>query len=438
MNGNGSYTGTVALVTGAEDGFGRTEEVGGRALAAGDVARANDERRATAAPGSGVWSAVGSMALCVALLIAAEFMPVSLLTPIANDLGATVGMAGQAISISGLFAVITSLFIATFAARFDRRHVLVGLTGVMLGSLVLIALAPNYAVLMVARALLGVVIGGFWALATATVMRLVPEESVPKALGVVYTGNAVATAFAAPIGSYVGGIIGWRGVFWALVPLVVVNMLWQWRSLPSIRPQAANPVGKLFGLLKRRHVAFGMLGVMLTFAGAFTTFTYLRPFLETRTQVTLPQLSLLLLGLGMAGFAGTYGATRFVGRRLYLLLGGLPVALGVVTLCLLGLQHSVWAVGLALIAWGTLNSAIPVAWSTWLTKGINDEPESGGGLLVAAIQLSIMLGGALGGYLLDHFSVGATFIGGALLLFPAVAVVGNGKRIRPLDSDSVR
>lgn len=438
MDVSGNYTRTVALVTGAGDGIGRAEEVGGRALAAGDVARANDERRATAASGSGVWSAVGSMALCVALLIAAEFMPVSLLTPIANDLGATVGMAGQAISISGLFAVITSLFIATFAARFDRRHVLVGLTGVMLCSLVLIALAPNYAVLMVARALLGVVIGGFWALATATVMRLVPAESVPKALGAVYMGNAMATAFAALIGSYVGGIIGWRGVFWALVPLVVVNMLWQWRSLPSIRPQAANPVGKLFGLLKRRHVAFGMLGVMLTFAGAFTTFTYLRPFLETRTQVTLPQLSLLLLGLGMAGFAGTYGATRFVGRRLYLLLGGLPVALGVVTLCLLGLQHSVWAVGLTLIAWGTLNSAIPVAWSTWLTKGINDEPESGGGLLVAAIQLSIMLGGALGGYLLDRFSVGATFIGGALLLFAAVAVVGNGKRIRPLDSDSVR
>lgn len=438
MNGNGSYTGTVALVTGAGNGIGRAGEIGGRALAAGDVVRADDERRGTAASGSGVWSAVGSMALCVALLIAAEFMPVSLLTPIANDLGATVGMAGQAISISGLFAVITSLFIATFAARFDRRHVLVGLTGVMLCSLVLIALAPNYIVLMVARALLGVVIGGFWALATATVMRLVPEESVPKALGVIYTGNAVATAFAAPIGSYVGGIIGWRGVFWGLVPLVVVNMLWQWKSLPAIRPQAANPVGKLFGLLKRRNVAFGMLGVMLTFAGAFATFTYLRPFLETRTQVTLPQLSLLLLGLGLAGFAGTYGATAFVRRRLYLLLGGLPVALGVVTLCLLALQHSMWAVGLALIAWGTLNSAIPVAWSTWLTKGINDEPESGGGLMVAAIQLSIMLGGAFGGYLLDSVSVGATFIGGSLLLFAAAAVVGAGRRIRPLDFDSGR
>jgi len=120
------------------------------------------------------WSAVGPMAMCVTLLIAAEFMPVSLLTPIASDLHASVGMAGQTISISGLFAVVTSLYIATFAAQYDRRHLLIGLTAVMLLSLVLIALAPNFLILMVARAMLGVVIGGFWSLATATVMRLAP------------------------------------------------------------------------------------------------------------------------------------------------------------------------------------------------------------------------------------------------------------------------
>ena len=381
------------------------------------------------------WSAVGSMALCVALLIASEFMPVSLLTPIAHDLHATEGMAGQSISISGLFAVVTSLFIATLAGRFDRRHVLMGLTGVMLFSLVLIAEAPNLAMLMVARALLGVVIGGFWSLATATVMRLVQEDSVPKALGVVYTGNAVATAFAAPIGSYVGGLIGWRGVFWGLVPIAVLNLLWQWISLPAMPPQTANPVGKLLGLLKRRNVAFAMLGVMLTFAGAFATFTYLRPFLETYTRVSVPQLSLLLLGLGIAGFFGTYGASTLVKRHLYFLLMCLPLALGAVTLGLLAVRHHIWAVALAMIAWGAVNSAIPVLWSTWLTKGINDEPESGGGLIVGAIQLSIMLGAALGGLLLDHISVAATFLGGTVLLALASLAVGDGKRLRSRNAD---
>jgi len=82
-----------------------------------------------------------------------------------------------------------------------------------------------------------------------------------------------------------------------------------------------------------------------------------------------------------------------------------------------------------MIAWGTLNSAIPVAWSSWLAKEVSDEPESGGGLMVAAIQLAIMLGAAFGGLLLDHISIAATLIGGAVLLVLASVTVGVGSRI---------
>ena len=361
------------------------------------------------------------MALCVALLIASEFMPVSLLTPIAHDLHATDGMAGQAISISGLFAVVTSLLIATFAARFDRRHVLIGLTAVMLLSLVVIAMAPNFLILMIARALLGIVIGGFWSLATATVMRLVPAESIPKALGIVYTGNAVATAFAAPIGSYLGGIIGWRGVFWAMTPFVVANLIWQWISLPSLAPQKANPMGKLVGLLKRRNVAFAMLGVMLTFAGAFTTFTYLRPFLETYTRRKCCP-TFVALACAWRGGIRRHLLCEHLGRATSLLAAhgvaararsrnpgpachpiphhwsrGRDVCLG----CL-ELRHSSVLVDLALEGYQRR------AGERWWTP-------------VGAIQLSIMLGGAFGGFLLDHISVAATFIGGTALLVLATS-----------------
>lgn len=371
------------------------------------------------------------MAMCAAMLIASEFMPVSLLTPIASDLHATVGMAGQAISISGLFAVVTSLLIPSVTGRFDRRHVLTALAALMLVSLVLIAEARDFTMLMIARALLGVVIGGFWSLATATIMRLVPEQAIPKALGVLFTGNAVATAFAAPIGSYVGGMIGWRGVFWALAPIVIVNTIWLWSSIPSMPAQGSHPVGKVIGLLKRPNVAFGMLAVMLTFGGAFAIFTYLRPFLESYTHVDVPQLSMLLLGLGLAGFVGTYGASALIAKRLYFLLMILPLALGAVTVGMLSVGHLLWAVALAMIAWGTVNSAIPVAWSTWLTQGVKDEPESGGGLMVAAIQLSIMVGAEFGGILLDHVSIAATLVGGTALLVLSAVIVGNGTRLQP-------
>ncbi|TJV93053.1 MAG: MFS transporter, partial [Mesorhizobium sp.] len=121
------------------------------------------------------WGAVLSMALCVSVLIASEFMPVSLLTPIAVDLGTTEGRTGQAISISGAFAVLTSLFVASLTRRIDRKLVLTGFTVLLIVSGLAVTFAPNFALLMVGRALLGVAIGGFWSMSTSIVMRLVSD-----------------------------------------------------------------------------------------------------------------------------------------------------------------------------------------------------------------------------------------------------------------------
>ncbi len=156
------------------------------------------------APRASGWGAVFALTLCVATLIASEFMPVSLLTPIAADLHMTEGRAGQAIAVSGLFAVLTSLGISSATRGIDRRRVLLALIVVMLLSGALTALAPNAALFMAGRALIGVVIGGFWSMSAATVMRLVPEDEVPRAMGVLNGGNALATTIAAPLGSFLG------------------------------------------------------------------------------------------------------------------------------------------------------------------------------------------------------------------------------------------
>ena len=110
-----------------------------------------------------------ALTLCVSTLIASEFMPVSILTPIASDLQLTEGAAGQAIAVSGLFAVLTSLSIATLTRGIERRRLLLGLTLLMLVSGLTVAFAPNYLVFLTGRALLGVVVGGFWSMSAATV-----------------------------------------------------------------------------------------------------------------------------------------------------------------------------------------------------------------------------------------------------------------------------
>ncbi len=156
------------------------------------------------------WSGVFAMTLCVFALIASEFMPVSLLTPMAYSLNVTEGMAGQGIAISGAFAVMTSLFISRLAGTLDRKILLLGLTSMMALSGAVIAMAPNYLIYMAGRALIGIVVGGFWSMSAATAMRLVPVHRVPLALAIFNSGNALATVVAAPLGSWLGAVIGWR------------------------------------------------------------------------------------------------------------------------------------------------------------------------------------------------------------------------------------
>jgi len=128
----------------------------------------------------------------------------------------TEGQAGQGISVSGLFALFASLLIASVAARVDRKPLLLSLTVLMIISGTVVAFAPNYWVFMIGRALIGVAIGGFWSLSAATAMRLVPEDQITRAMAIVNGGNALATVIAAPLGSFLGALIGWRGAFCAL------------------------------------------------------------------------------------------------------------------------------------------------------------------------------------------------------------------------------
>lgn len=375
------------------------------------------------------WGAVLSMALCVAMLIASEFMPVSLLTPMAAGLGASEGQTGQAISVSGLFAIAASMTITTMAGRLNRKWVLVALTGFMLLSLVLVAAAPNFAVMMAGRALLGICVGGFWALATAIIMRLVPAQDVSRALALMYGGQAVAAAFAAPIGAYLGDLFGWREVFWAMTPVVAINLVWHVIALPSLPAGERQDFRAMLGLLKRRYFLRGLGAVMLSWGSAFTMFTYLRPFLEQVTGANVTSLSVLLLLLGSAGFVGTWVAGRHVRGDVAPLLKLPALVMGAATAGLLLFGFSAIAAGIFMTIWGMMNTLISVIWLTWMAQNAGDLPEAGGSLMVAAIQASILLGAVVGGLLLDGISIQATFVGSVVLAAIALALIGNGQRM---------
>lgn len=374
-------------------------------------------------PTEAYWSGVFAMTICVFTLIASEFMPVSLLTPIADTLQITNGMAGQGIAISGAFAVVTSLFISSLTTNVNRKVLLLFLTVLMGISGAIIGLAANYTMYMIGRALIGVVIGGFWSMSAAIAMRLVPQNKVPKALAVFNSGNALAVVIAAPLGAYLGELIGWRGAFLSLIPIAVITFIWQSLSLPSMPPvakeQEAAGIFAVFTQLKRKVVVVGMLAVGLFFLGQFSLYTYIRPFLETVTGVDVTTLSLLLMFIGIMGFVGTMVINIPLKHAFYPTLILMPVILALIALSLTLFGNLFAAVVMLLGVWGLVATAAPVGWWAWVPKTFPNDAEAGGGLMVAIIQLSIALGSTLGGVLYDLEGYVTTYAASALILLVA-------------------
>ncbi|SUQ57966.1 Purine ribonucleoside efflux pump nepI [Raoultella terrigena] len=390
-----------------------------------------DESQLNAKP---AWRAVYALALGVFGLIVAEFLPASLLTPMATSLGVSEGMAGQAVTATAMVALVTGLLITPATKNIDRRWVLMFFSVLQIISSMMVAFAPSLEFLLLGRLLLGIAIGGFWSMSTATAMRLVPAAFVPKALAIIFSAVSVATVVAAPLGSYLGGMIGWRNVFIICALPSLVALFWQLWVLPSMRPESAGSFATLFKVLRRPGMLGGMLATILIFSGHFAFFTYLRPFLETVAQASVEGVSLILLGFGLANFVGTSIAGHLLARSLRMTLALVPLVMSILALMMVTFGHLALLDGLMVAMWGFAFGLVPVGWSTWLATTVPDEAESAGGLLVASIQLAISSGAAGGGAVFDITGASGVFTGSGLLLLSAMVIVLVGVRVKPVPS----
>ncbi|MBD1601120.1 MFS transporter [Pseudomonas typographi] len=375
------------------------------------------------APASPAWMAVFSLAMGVFGLLTAEYLPASLLTPMAAGLGVSEALAGQAVTVTAVVALFAGLLVPSLTRGIDRRVVLLGFSLLMIASNVLVALSSNLAVLLAMRVLLGIALGGFWSMAAAVAMRLVPAALLPRALSIIFSGIAVGTVVAVPLGSYLGGLYGWRSAFVAAAAVGVVTLAFQWFTLPPMAARRTARLRTVLDLLLRPGIAVGMLGCVLAHTGHFALFTYIRPFLESTAGVGADGLALMLLGFGVANFAGTLLAGWLMERSLRGTLALMPGLVGVAAFALVLLPASVTGQALLVAIWGMAFGGVPVAWSNWVARSVPDQAESAGGMVVASVQSSIAAGAAAGGAMFAFSGIAGVFIvGGTLMLLAALLI----------------
>ena len=387
-----------------------------------------------ASPGTVVhpaWTAVVSLSLGVFGLVTAEFLPVSLLTPISQDLGITPGTAGQTITATAVIGAIAGPGVVIGTRNLDRRWVLLTLTVLLIVSSTIAALANSLPMLLAARLLLGVGLGGFWAMSAALAMRLVPEHLMPRAMAVVFTGVSVATVCAAPLGAWIGATLGWRAAFALSAGVGILAFLVQALSVPSLPPRGSASLSTMMSLLFRPRVRIGLIVTLIIVPGHFAGFTYIRPYLEEIPRFSVEMISLVLLAYGVAGFFGNLLGGVIAGRSTTVSIAfgaGLLSASALLMLWAGALAPVSWA---AIVLWGLGFGILPVSIQTHVTRAASDEAESVGAMLLTTFQVAISSGAVLGGLLVDtQGPLGVvTFVGIVCALGSVVMLARGGRQV---------
>jgi len=389
-------------------------------------------------PISPAWTAVFSLTMGVFGLLTAEYLPASLLTPMASELGLSEAVAGQTVTVTAIAALFSGLLLPGLTRSFDRRVVLLSFSAFMIVSNLLVAFSSSIIVLLLMRALLGIALGGFWAMAAAVAMRLVPLKLVPRALSIIFSGIAVGTVVSVPLGSYLGGLFGWRSAFYAAAAIGVLTIVFQWFTLPKLPPLRVAESTTVLKVLLRPGITVGMLGCVLAHMGHYSLFTYIRPFLESTVGIGADGIAMMLLGFGAANFAGTLLAGRLLEYSLRWTLVLMPILVGVAALLLVILPPSFIGHALLIALWGMAFGGVPVAWSTWVSTAVPDEAESAGGMVVAAVQGAIAAGAAMGGLLFGYAGISGIFTTAGVSLLLAGVLIASLVKVKATGKDAGR
>lgn len=375
------------------------------------------------------WWAVCAVGLATFSVVTTEMLPVGLLTPIADSLGASVGTAGLMISLPALLAALFAPLVVIAAGGIDRRRILCALLGLLLVANVASALAPGIGGLLAARVLVGFCMGGIWAIAGGLAARLVPPARIGLATSIIFGGVAAASVLGVPLGALIGEALGWRWAFVVMAAFSAAVLLLHLWVVPALPVDGSVRARQFVQQLGNRGLQQGLLLTLLLVAGHFIAFTYVRPLLTTLAHIDAAWIGGLLFAYGTAGIVGNFIVGLLAARRPRGLL--LAIALGLLLTPLLFLwTGGVPASGVVvLLLWGLAYGGVSVGLMTWMMAAAPKAVEIATALYVGVFNIGIALGAWGGGLLLDGPGLHANLWAAAGFAAAATLVVAGMRRL---------
>ncbi|MCU1726230.1 MFS transporter [Pseudomonas sp. 7P_10.2_Bac1] len=369
------------------------------------------------------WLGVLAIALGALSLVVTEFLPVGLLPGISRDLGISEGTAGLAVTATAILGFLAAPVTAIAIGRADRKRVLLGLTALLIVSSVLSWKAQDFTMLLLARALLGIGIGGFWAISITAAAKLVPVEKVHAASSLVFAGISIGSVIAVPAGSYIGAHSDWRQAFLGASVLAVLCFVLQLIFLPSLKMNESVLIRDFFSLLKSARIRAIFITVICIVAGQYAGYTFVTPYLEQITHLGTAIVSGLLLAYGVATVIGNFVGGALAGRNLH------NTVVATVWIFVLSLASiavfatSPFLAGIALLVWAVSWGMAPVGTQLWLFSATQHAAEAAQAMNTSVFQLSIGLGSLAGSIAVNNVGLHSSMWLATAIMTVAVLMV---------------
>ncbi|KKD40258.1 MFS transporter [Bacillus sp. FSL L8-0167] len=346
------------------------------------------------------------LALAAFLIGTIEYIITGIIQMVADDLQVTTSAAGLLVTSLALSAAIGAPIVIALTINIDRRKILSWMLIIFTLSNIITSVSHSFEMVLMTRVLQGISGGTAIVVAMAVATRLVEREKRGTVIGIILMGLSSSLVLGVPIGTFLSSLIGWKALFAAIGLITLIPLIVVYRRIPSMKEQEPVTLGMQLSILKDKRILLAVAVTLFYVGGYSTLFTYLTPFLQESANLSITEISGILLLAGICSFLGSSlgGVAADKKGPTFTIFSG--IILQIIMLMLLAFVSGNLVVMVAVIMiWMIATWSTSPAQQLYLVTLVPKSPDIALSVNTSFIQFGFALGSGLGGLVLSRTSI---------------------------------
>lgn len=367
------------------------------------------------------WLPVISLTLSTFIFNTSEFIPIGLLTSIADDFAITESKAGLLITIYAWVVALASLPLMMAFAKTENKKLMLSLVALFTASHILSGFSNSYVMLLISRIGVACSHAVFWSIVTPLAVHVAPEGHRSTALSMIITGSSIAMIVGLPLGRAVGLMVGWRVTFLLIAILSAIVLCLLAAFLPKVPSDNNISLKTLPTLVRTPALLCIFVMTALTITGHFTAYSYIEPFLGQAAGFTNGEITMVLSAFGVIGIIVSVLFSKYYDRHQFAFLRVAVLGICICTL-LLGISSgNSFIMVCTCLLWGLSINCFNIS----LQSCIIDYSPFGTAIAMSIYSgiynVGIGAGALVGGIVCSHIGIPFVgYVGGAVSLVSAL------------------